>query len=112
MSELISNPQPESAPRSTGPSGHVAYDGPDGLHHPGIVVRYDAVSDPPDDPDAVVDVNPGSDAEETGSDAQPGTGSADRIRAILDVLGQGLLALSWACLRTAYRYPRWALVIV
>ena len=113
MSELISNPQPESAPRSTGPSGHVAYDGPDGLHHPGIVVRYDAVEPTRrtiPTPSRMRD--PGSDAEETGSDAQPGTGSADRIRAILDVLGQGLLALSWACLRTAYRYPRWALVIV
>ena len=109
MSELISNPQPESAPRLTGPSGHVAYDGLDGLHHPGIVVRYDAVSDPPDDPTTPRTRNP---VDVRGRGSTPGTESAGRIRAILDVLGQGLLALSWACLRTAYRYPRWALVIV
>jgi nucleoid-associated protein YgaU len=112
MSELISNPQPESASRSAGPSAHVAYDGPDGLHRPGIVVRYDAVTDPPDDPDAVEDENPGSDAEEIGSDAQPGRGAAARIRAIVGALGQGLFALAWACLRTAYRYPRWAIVVM
>src|SRR5262249_40606042 len=54
----------------------------------------------------------GPDTEEAGADAGPEAGSAGRTRAILGALVQGLLALSWACLRTAYRYPRWALVVV
>src|SRR5262249_30920932 len=73
------------------------------------VIRYDAVtdlSDQPDDPDA-------GDGEGTGPDPEPdpGTGAPGRTRAILGALVHGLLALSWACLRMAYRYPRWVLVI-
>ena len=51
MSELISNPQSEPEPPWTDRSGRVVHDGPDGLQHPGIVIRYDAVTDLPDQPD-------------------------------------------------------------
>jgi nucleoid-associated protein YgaU len=110
MPELISNPQSEPDPQWSDGSGHVAHDGPDGLPHPGIVIRYDAatdLSDREDDPDD-------DDGEEPEPDSEPasGGGAADRARAILGAVAGGLLALSWACLRAAYRYPRWALVIV
>jgi nucleoid-associated protein YgaU len=110
MPELISNPQSEPDPQWSDGSGHVAHDGPDGLPHPGIVIRYDAatdLSDREEDPDA-------DDGDETEEDSEPasGGGAVDRARDIVGVVVRGLLALSWACLLTAYRYPRWALVIV
>src|SRR5262245_42465809 len=109
MPELISNPQSESDPQWTDGSGHAAHDGPDGLPHPGIVIRYDAatdLSDREEDPDA-------DDGEEPEPDSEPASGGAvDRARAIVGVVVLGLLALSWTCLLAAYRYPRWALVIV
>ncbi len=110
MSELISNPQSEPEPPWTDGSGHVAQDGPDGLPHPGIVIRYDAATDPSDRED-----DPGvDDGEEPEPDSEPasGGGAVDRARALLGAAARGLLALSWACLLAAYRYPRWALVIV
>ncbi len=115
MSELISNPQSPTEPPSTSPAGHVARD-LGGLHHPGIVVRYDVATDLPDQPDDAdesEDLDTG-DVEELEADSRPASvgGAVGRARAVLDVLVHGLLALSWACLRAAYRYPRWALVIL
>lgn len=115
MSELISNPRPEPGSRSADPSGHAAHGGPDGLHHPSIVVRYDAITGPPDAPDEPGDddvEDPPVDVEDPPADARPAGAMAGRIRAVLGVLAHGLLALAWACLRAAYRYPRWALIVV
>ncbi len=115
MSQLISNPQSESEPQPTGPSDHIAHD-PGGWHHPGIVVRYDAATDLSDQPDDPIepDEPDAGDLEDPQADSRPdsGSGAVGRIRAILAVLVHGLLALSWACLRAVYRYPRWALAIV
>jgi nucleoid-associated protein YgaU len=114
MSELISNPQSEAEPQWAGRPGRVANDGPDGLQHPGLVIRYDAVtdlSDRPEEPEPESDPDAGEGEDEEPESAS-GTGARGRIRAVLGALPHGLLALTWAGLRAAYRYPRWALVIV
>jgi nucleoid-associated protein YgaU len=101
MSELISSPQSES--------GHEAAragsdPGRDRLQQPTIVVRYDAAFDPSDRAGEV-------DGDDPGAVPGPG-GVGTRIRAFLDALARGLLATTWALMRAAYRYPRWAVVIV
>ena len=109
MSELMSNPQSEPQPWSTAPSGPVSQGGPDGLDHPGIAVRYDAVtdlSDPSGDLDA-------GDAESAAAGPHSRFGAARRrIEALLGAVAHGVLSMARAGLRAAYRYPRWALVIV
>ena len=114
MSELISNPQSESEPQPTGPSGHIAdaarADGITPASWSGMMrpptCRISPTADRAGEPDA-------GDLEETRRTlGRTPDRPVGRIRAILAVLVQGLLALSWACLRAAYRYPRWALAIV
>ena len=109
MSELMSNPQSEPQPRSTAPSGPVAQGGPDGLDQPGIVVRYDAVtdlSDPsgaPDDDDVE-----GRRRVLARVSARP-AGAPRPCSALWPTVSSQRHGPACA---TAYRYPRWAGVIV
>jgi nucleoid-associated protein YgaU len=101
MSELISSPQTEPGLEAARAGSDT---GPDRLQQPTIVVRYDAAFDPSDRAGEVDGDGPG---------AVPGVGGVGpRTRAFLDALARGLLATTWALMRTAYRYPRWAGVIV
>ena len=108
MSELMSNPQTEPEPWSPAPSSPIAEGGPDGLDHPGIAVRYDAVTDlsgPPGDLDD-------GDVESAAPGPRSGFGEARQpTEALLGAVARSLLSMAWASMRAAYHYPRWALVI-
>ena len=100
MSELISKPQSQPVHESARPD---LVAGAGEVPSPTIVVRYDAAFDASDQ----------SGGDEQGAVIPPAGGArrpppwaaSSRVRA------GGLLSLAWYGARTAYRYPRWAMVI-
>ena len=115
MSELIPNPLAEPGP-PMGPPGPAAHD-PGGMYHPGIVIRYDAATDPSgplDDPGSPEEPEDPETVDAEDPEATPGGGAVGRNRGVLAGLGGGLFALTWACLRCPpIVIPRlWALVVV